>query len=473
MNTLGISQLRVALLVLIVIFTPSHRLEAQGSYRSDRRVFDAAWYLNHYPDLHAAFGNNLGAATAHWLAAGIHECRQGALEFSSIEYLALYYDLRLAYGSRGCATAVDHFLRYGSSEGRIGRYVLDSRAFNPAWYLSHYPDLKAAFGDNLDAAKSHWLNSGMYECRQGNPFFSPFDYLGKYSDLARFFGRRGCANAAQHYIQYGYKEGRFINSVPVYAGGVAGILSLSDPANSDVFRAYGGGLYIHSYAWGSILDEERRKIISAFAGSPIAVELGFGAGPGWGIIFQQHYQNYGIQPRYITVNAFADKTTPTVSSWQEYMDMLRSHGVANSTKIYPTFEYQNYKVGSELIPLSMNPQLQELISVSGGVVFDTPPRYAFDREQNYRDWIVDAIHWTRSRGYNSIIIISPHNSGTNWESDTHEYINFLARFDALPAEFVSENYTSTEDPSYPNVVGNEDTQFNTLGMGLRLRLGVL
>jgi hypothetical protein len=83
-------------------------------------VFDAAWYLGHYPDLQGAFGSNLGAATQHWLSNGINEGRQGSPGFWSVHYLNRYPDLSAAFGPTGYAAAIQHYISNGLREGRDG-----------------------------------------------------------------------------------------------------------------------------------------------------------------------------------------------------------------------------------------------------------------------------------------------------------------------------------------------------------------
>ena len=85
-------------------------------------------YLDRYPDLQTAFGDDLAAAETHWNSHG-----KG--------------------GSRFCAC-----------NAPIG---------NCDWqcYLDRYPDLKDAFGDDLVAAESHWNIHGKNEgrdCSCGN-----------------------------------------------------------------------------------------------------------------------------------------------------------------------------------------------------------------------------------------------------------------------------------------------------------------
>ena len=72
-----------------------------------------------------------------------------------------------------------------------------------------------AFGTNIDAAKSHWLNNGYAEGRSITDF-NPTNYLNNNSDLATAFGSNTEA-AIRHYITNGYSEGEVIPQVLVLA----------------------------------------------------------------------------------------------------------------------------------------------------------------------------------------------------------------------------------------------------------------
>jgi len=173
-----------------------------------RVVFNPDWYLQAYPDLRAAFGNNTSAATTHWLNYGIREGRQGALTFSAVEYLGMYSDLRAAFGGSNYLAGIQHYINNGISEGRGGRYALRSEVFSASWYLQNYPDLQAAFGLNTQAATEHWLNNGIREGRQASPSFSSKNYLARYSDLTAAFGPTNDQAAIMHYLFSGIPEGR-------------------------------------------------------------------------------------------------------------------------------------------------------------------------------------------------------------------------------------------------------------------------
>lgn len=252
----------------------------------------------------------------------------------------------------------------------------------------------------------------------------------------------------------------------LYAGGVIGIADLLNPNNSQTFRAEGGGLYLHHNGWAKLTPEQRKRVLEIFQGAPAAVELGFGSGNTWGLRYERYYLADGVKPVFIAVNAYARGNQPTVEQWRTYSAELRGHGIPGTTLILPTFEYQNF--GPNVPTLSKNKVssvavFQDIIRAAGGIVLDTPPQYAMAREAAYRDWVVDAIHWTAQQRLTTVVILSPHKSGTHWPEDTARYLQFLNRQDAIPAAFVCENDWGTAPANYPNVVGNDHIPYTALG----------
>ena len=171
------------------------------------QVFNADFYLSHYGDLAAAFGNDRAAASQHWLDFGIGEGRRGSREFDVRFYLNRYGDLQAAFGTNFMA-AVDHWLTFGLSEGRRG-----SREFDVQFYLNRYGDLRNAFGTNFIAAFDHWLNQGLpNEGRAGADEVDVGYYLGTYNDLQAAFGAN-YRSALDHWIAQGLpNEGRRASS---------------------------------------------------------------------------------------------------------------------------------------------------------------------------------------------------------------------------------------------------------------------
>lgn len=257
----------------------------------------------------------------------------------------------------------------------------------------------------------------------------------------------------------------------IFVGGTAGIENLANPENSDEYRSAGGGVYLHHSGWAPLEAEIKTQIQDVFAGHDYTLELGHLTEDytTWQNAYVKFYKNRGIRPAYITCNAFSKDRIPSVTDWEQTIAAYRGAGVPETTKIFATFEYQNF---ASRIPtlasnkVSIRDDFQQIIALSGGIVIDAPSMVFFRREQNYRDWIVDAIQWTRANGYTTAIIYSPHAAGEQYDEYTLDYIDYLLERDALPDLSFVENYAaSTVDfDTYPNPVGNEDTPHHQLGM---------
>ncbi len=65
-----------------------------------------------------------------------------------------------------------HFRDYGRIEGRS-----PSHLFDPAHYLAHNPDIRAAVEAGLVTAYDHFLMYGMVEARSFVPYFDVDFYL--------------------------------------------------------------------------------------------------------------------------------------------------------------------------------------------------------------------------------------------------------------------------------------------------------
>jgi hypothetical protein len=256
--------------------------------------------------------------------------------------------------------------------------------------------------------------------------------------------------------------------IQVYAGGVAGLAALTRPAVSARFRAAGGGLYLHNDGWGALTANEQRQILSLFRDRPVAIELGFKEGPEpWSRRLADGYLALGIKPAFIAANAFDGNNKPTPELWKRYSQILRAAGLPASTQILPTFEYANF--GPNLATLADNTvsrrkDFQDIIETAGGLALDTPPGYAFAREEGYRAWIIDAIQWSRKRGWTVVWITSPHVFPQSFRDDTRNFLELLNEHHALPTVIVSENYAANAPANYSNIVGNENQRDTTLGV---------
>lgn len=116
-------------------------------------------------------------------------------------YLNTYPDVRNAIGDNP-QKALEHFVNCGIKEGRIGRPEFDVN-----YYKNKYPDLQRAFGNNLYSYYMHYLETGIKEGRQTCDYFDVISYKARYADLRTVFGD-DLESYVLHYINFGKKEGR-------------------------------------------------------------------------------------------------------------------------------------------------------------------------------------------------------------------------------------------------------------------------
>ena len=142
-------------------------------------------------------------AWEHFWLYGIYEGRAYDDEFRVFEYLALNADLQAAFLSDWRAGTL-HWLRYGRTEGRLGRIPL---IFNSTEYLRRYPEVGVSWGTYPTTVWLHFWLYGIDEARNFDELFRVDDYLALNPDLAAVFGpnRRG---AFTHWVRYGTAEGR-------------------------------------------------------------------------------------------------------------------------------------------------------------------------------------------------------------------------------------------------------------------------
>lgn len=95
------------------------------------------------------------------------------------------------------------FIAYGNSQG-----LLCSPLFDPNWYSSRYPEIKAAVGPFAPFASyfQHYMEYGLQEGKIPIPDFDSDFYLKEYPDLEQ--GLAGSIHPVQHFLFHGIREGR-------------------------------------------------------------------------------------------------------------------------------------------------------------------------------------------------------------------------------------------------------------------------
>lgn len=182
-------------------------------------VYDYWYYMDHNPDLQAAFGDNEAAALEHFVKYGMKEGRQANQLFNAKIYRSNNSDLRTAYGD-DLQKYYEHFMKWGFNEHRsyCGSYYVKnpatiwngvdySKVYDYNYYIKRYPDLREAYGNNDVAVLKHFVEYGMKEGRQAIASFNVKVYRKANKDLRAAYGN-DFRKYYEHYIKWGYKEKR-------------------------------------------------------------------------------------------------------------------------------------------------------------------------------------------------------------------------------------------------------------------------
>lgn len=263
----------------------------------------------------------------------------------------------------------------------------------------------------------------------------------------------------------------------IYSGGFIGMKSLAIPENSGKYRQLGGNLYIHNSGWSTLNSEQKKKIAALFKDRSTGIEIGYGSGKsfgGWPALVQREYVDAGIQAEFFLVNCFTGQNQfPKATQWHDFIQAIHSK-TRQTTPVVPILGYPNFNRGKKndealLTHMVSNfTPFQQLIRESRAIALDAPGNYFFGRNQIYKNWITDAISWSRSRGFTVYLILSPHLSGAGYLKNSEQFLNYLESRDLLPDVIVSENFLNPPPAVNPNAVGSEKQPSSTLGVGLRL-----
>lgn len=220
----------------------------QALRHSPNRLFDEAWHRSRYPGVAA------GIAAGRYTSALDAYCRRGCLDraghwlFDELGYRTRYPDLTNEIMAEAeIANGYDHYLRHGVEEDRAGHPLFDpvvylgnfdpadarairtagvfqhyltrietkapelrtSAYFDPAWYLSRYPEVAADIAAGLWTCALHH-----YLCNDRPTAFDPCDgfsetfYLAQDTGLSQVIAAGHFRNGYAHFIRFGAKEAR-------------------------------------------------------------------------------------------------------------------------------------------------------------------------------------------------------------------------------------------------------------------------
>lgn len=271
-------------------------------------------------------------------------------------------------------------------------------------------------------------------------------------------------------------------SPPVLLGGTSNMTDMLTAANTDAFRAAGGGLYAHQNGWVVNLQvageapnstnsqNQRKAIVDLFRPNNVGhVEFAYGTPSDWTNAYNAYYKANGLTADNASINFISGQDDrPNSSNYPAsnaaafaYMDAMRGVGIPTVSIIlspnYNATDATDFKFDNA----RWNDAKTRAI-YGGGWTSDAPPDYFFKRDQNYRDWVIAQTKWTNANGLKSTNIISPHGSGTNFFADSVKYVRYFEDQNAIPKQWVVENYAYVGEPpaGYVNRIGSEDDANN-------------
>ncbi len=309
----------------------------------------------------------------------------------------------------------------------------------------------------------------------------------------------------------------------VLVGGIYLDADLINATNSTQFRSYPNtGLYIHNggtisgveYGWLSLTPTQKEQMIAVWGtNGPQSLELGYEAdATGWQNAYLGNYVPEGVQANEVSANvsttdangfasdidAFATVPAADISGWTTYVDGFRNLSTAPINLIYPVYA-PNLKgkdaSGNAVDAWLMggpgpNPfasgsffaDVRAMATYGGGITVDTPPQQFFHNipagtdglgQQHYQAIAQGEIAWANSNQLQSIWIISPNTSGTNYNTISQQLVralevNATGSQQYIPSEYVVENYGTTASITNNNPIGSETQPNSELGVALWL-----
>ena len=272
-------------------------------------------------------------------------------------------------------------------------------------------------------------------------------------------------------------------SPPVVLGGTATMTDMLIAANTDAFRAAGGGLYAHQSGWVPNLvypgdaanstrsQDNRKAIVNLFKPNTVGqVEFSYGTPADWTNAYRAYYVFNGLTADTASINFLSGRDDGNTSSNYPannaaaftYIDALKGEGISkvniilspnNNATDATNFKFDNARWDDA----------RARATYGGGWTSDAPPGYFFnERDQNYRDWVIAQTKWTNANGLKSVNIISPRTSGSQFFNQSVQYVRYFEARDAIPKQWVVENYSYVGEPpaNYVNRIGSEDNSDN-------------
>lgn len=340
-------------------------------------VYDYEYYITRYKDLAAIYSGDYAGALKHFVQCGMNEGRQAKGTFNVYAYKDHYQDELYRVFRDDLKSYYMHYIEYGKDEGRTKTLYGDEEEgsgrdpsasgttkyglidYAPVYafdyYISKYPDVRQAYGNDHQKVLQHFIRHGMDEGRSGNEKFNVYGYQSRYADLRALFGN-DLKKYYLHYINHGEKEGRKSDmpKVTSYQG-----TDYSDVYDFDYYlkkypdleTAFGtnpAGAIEHFIRFG--INEGRQAIesfsVNAYKNNYADLRRAFGDN---NLAYVRHYievgksegRNNASSPMYHTILMGGESGTYR-SEQERRVNQMVTYFLANST--YPTYYANNTNV---------------------------------------------------------------------------------------------------------------------------------
>lgn len=238
-----------------------------------------------------------------------------------------------------------------------------------------------------------------------------------------------------------------------------GMKDLASPQNTAQYRKKGGKLYVMEIGWLNSSESEKKEIAKLFPDAPI-FETSSPQALGSVRANILPYWNGGAS--VVCVQKDGDNTIPYPPN--EVSTMRQQLGSATK---YLGVTYTPNINGVWRTPFSDSSfdWLRESMKIGGGYCVDAPPKYYFEQEASYREWIANSIKWATENGIVVVGLIYPSQSVDLW-SDTLHYVQDLQMRNAVPGIWAFDGYYGGQNVKYP--IGNENNPQNSMHSALKL-----
>ncbi len=234
---------------------------------------------------------------------------------------------------------------------------------------------------------------------------------------------------------------------PVVTGGTysttgAGYHDMAVAANTTIYRAKGGGLYIHPNGWDPTASADQSTVHSLFPNPPVYESALGGNNSQPFQFYSTRLAKYWPQLDAVLLNFAVDVPTDAIqqvkTSFNGVCDVVGPICGPNANATDAT----NYPWNS-----TRWDQLRANALAGGAISTDAPPSYYFARDENYRIWIAACIAWANANGVRTYALLYPRDS-PDFPTDMKRYVLDLEARGARPAVWSFDGYYSSGSTVY-------------------------